>query len=49
MDSVFPFVLSILTRCWTWLTSWSFHGVPFAYYIMGISIMSILLRAIFGG
>lgn len=39
-------VLGIISGCWTWLGSWNFHGVTFAAYLIGFTILSILIDRI---
>lgn len=48
MDAAFNSVLTIITSTWTWLGSWSYHGVSFGAYILGFIILSILINRIFG-
>lgn len=31
----------------TWLESWSFHGIPVLFYLIGYAILSIMLTRIF--
>lgn len=48
MSAAFQFVLDTLTDTWTWLASWNFHNVSFAFYIVGTIVISMLIRRIFG-
>lgn len=48
MTDAWNFVLSIITQTWTWLSSWSFHQVPFSGYIIGFLILGILIERIIG-
>lgn len=48
MDNAWNFVLVTLSDTWDWLTSWSFHGVSFGFYIVGFIILSILIDRIIG-
>lgn len=48
MDAAFNGVLTIISSTWTWLESWSYHGVSFGAYILGFIILSILINRIFG-
>lgn len=41
------FILSVISQTWTWLGSWQFHGVSFAAYLIGFSILAILIDNIF--
>lgn len=47
MNEAFNFVITTLTDTWTWLSSWQFHGVSFAAYLIGFTILSILIARIF--
>lgn len=48
MNDAFSWVLSVFTNVWRWLGSWSFHGIPFSSYLLGLAIVSIIIRFIFG-
>lgn len=48
MDVAFTSVLSWITSTWTWLGSWNYHGVSFASYLIGLALLSGLIKYIFG-
>ena len=47
MVDAWNWALSVLTSCWNWLSSWQWHGVSFAYYLVGFVILDILISRIF--
>lgn len=47
MSSAIEFVLSVISSAVNWLLSWQYLGVPFLYYLMGIAVISIMLRFVF--
>ena len=47
MNNAFNFIYGVITYTWTWLTSWNFHGVSFGVYLIGFTILSILITRIF--
>ena len=47
MNEAFTWVVTTLTDTWTWLSSWNFHNVSFAAYLIGFTILSILITRIF--
>lgn len=48
MDAAWSFVLGCLSDTWSWLSSWSFHGVSFGFYLVGFIILSIMIDRILG-
>lgn len=47
MTSALEFVLSVISSAVNWLLSWQYLGVPFLYYLMGLAVISIMLRFVF--
>lgn len=47
MAEAWNFVLSAISQTWQWLGSWTFHGVSFAAYLIGFTILAILIDNIF--
>lgn len=47
MNDAFNYVFSTISSFVSWLNAWSFLGVSFLYWIIGVSIMGILLQRIF--
>lgn len=48
MDNAFQWVLSTLSCTWTFLTSYTYHGVTLGAYLIGLFILTILVERIFG-
>ena len=47
MTAALEFVLSVISSAVNWLLSWQYLGVPFLYYLMGLAVISIMLRFVF--
>ena len=48
MDNAFSWVLSTLSSTWTFLQSYTYHGVTLGAYFIGLFILTILIERIFG-
>lgn len=44
MFQALDFVFDVIGSAVGWLQHWQFAGVPFLYYLMGITIIGILMR-----
>lgn len=47
MVEAWNFILSVITQSYNWLSSWQFHGVSFAGYLIGYAILIILIDRLF--
>lgn len=47
MIEALDFVFSTIGDTWNWLSSWNFQGVSFAVFLVGFTLLSILISRIF--
>lgn len=45
--TAFYWVEGVISSTVTWLSSWSFHGIPILTYFIGYALLSILLSRLF--
>lgn len=48
MDNAFQWVLTTLNSTWTFLQSYTYHGITLGAYFIGLFILTILIERIFG-
>ena len=46
MGNCIDFVFYCIRQTVTWLKTWSFYGVPFLYFFIGLAVISIILRMV---
>lgn len=47
MSTALTFIFTTISDTWTWLSSWNFGNVSFAVFIIGFTLLSILITRIF--
>lgn len=47
MTQALDFVFETISDTWVWLSSWNFQGVSFAVFLVGFTLLSILIARIF--
>jgi hypothetical protein len=47
MDNAFNWVLSVFTSSWDWLGNYMYHGVALSSYIIGLGLLTIMIKRIF--
>lgn len=47
MANCILWVFTTISSAVTWLYSFSYQGIPFLYYLIGLSITGIIMRYIF--
>lgn len=44
MSNAIAFVFTAISQAVAWLGRWQFLGIPFLYFLLGIAIISVLMR-----
>lgn len=47
MDQAFQWVLTVINSTWSWLQSYTYHGITLGAYLIGLFIFMILIERIF--
>lgn len=47
IQEALAFVFEVISRSVNWLTSWTYLGVPFLYYIIGLTVIGMIMRFAF--
>lgn len=47
MAQALQYVFTVISSAVAWLGSWSYMGVSFIYFLIGLAVMGIILRFVF--